>query len=120
MSPNNFFYLDYYQGDSKTEPLAIGGDLPLSKCYSFEPDLPELTEAETKYVVGIQANVWTEYISNIRYAEYMTFPRGLALSEIAWSPKAPKDFPAFKKRVEKHMPYMDALKINYSKVFLKQ
>jgi hexosaminidase len=120
MSPNNFFYLDYYQGDSKTEPLAIGGDLPLSKSYSFEPDLPELTAEETKYVVGIQANVWTEYISNIKYAEYMTYPRALALSEIAWSPKAPKDFPAFKKRVEKHMPYMDALKINYSKVFLKQ
>ncbi len=120
MSPNSFFYLDYYQGDSKTEPLAIGGNLPLSKCYSFEPDLPELTPEETKHVVGIQANVWTEYISNMKYAEYMTYPRALALSEIAWSPKAPKDFPAFKKGVEKHMPYMDALKINYSKVFLQQ
>ena len=120
MSPNSFFYLDYYQGDSKTEPLAIGGNLPLSKCYSFEPDLPELTAAEAKHVVGIQANVWTEYISNIQYAEYMTYPRALALSEVAWSPKAPKDYPAFKKRVEGHLPHMDALKINYSKVFLQQ
>ena len=120
MSPNSFFYLDYYQGDSKTEPLAIGGNLPLSKSYSFEPDLPELTAEEAKHVVGIQANVWTEYISNIQYAEYMTYPRALALSEVAWSPKAPKDYPAFKKRLEAHLPHMDALKINYSKVFLKQ
>jgi hexosaminidase len=120
MSPNSFFYLDYYQGDSKTEPLAIGGNLPLSKSYSFEPDLPELTEEETKHVVGIQANVWTEYISNIKYAEYMTYPRALALSEIAWSPKAKKDFPAFKKRLEAHLPHMDALKINYSKAFITQ
>ena len=120
MSPNSFFYLDYYQGDAKTEPLAIGGDLPLSKSYSFEPDLPELTEEETKHVVGIQANVWTEYISNIKYAEYMTYPRALALAEIAWSPKAPKDYPGFKKRLTAHLPHMDARKINYAKVFLKQ
>ena len=120
MSPNSFFYLDYYQGDAKTEPLAIGGDLPLSKSYSFEPDLPELTEEETRHVVGIQANVWTEYISNIKYAEYMTYPRALALAEIAWSPKAPKDYPGFKKRLTAHLPHMDARKINYAKVFLKQ
>ncbi|MEY3159978.1 MAG: hypothetical protein RLZZ49_1458 [Bacteroidota bacterium] len=120
MSPNSFFYLDYYQGDSKTEPLAIGGNLPLSKSYSFEPDLPELTEEETKHVVGIQANVWTEYISNIKYAEYMTYPRALALSEIAWSPKASKDYSAFKRKLTAHLPHMDARKINYAKVFLTQ
>jgi hexosaminidase len=120
MSPNSFFYLDYYQGDSKTEPLAIGGNLPLSKSYSFEPDLPELTEEETKHVVGIQANVWTEYISNIKYAEYMTYPRALALSEIAWSPKAPKDYSAFKRKLTAHLPHMDARKINYAKIFLTQ
>jgi hexosaminidase len=70
MSPNNFFYLDYYQADPKTQPLAIGGNLPLSKCYSFEPDLPELTEAEAKHIVGVQANLWTEYIGTPAYAEY--------------------------------------------------
>ena len=120
MSPNSFFYLDYYQGDPRTEPLAIGGDLPLAKSYSFEPDLPELTAEEARHVVGIQANVWTEYISDIGYAEYMTYPRTLALAEIAWSPKAPKDFPAFKKRLETHLPHLDAMKVNYSKAFLKQ
>ena len=120
MSPNSYFYLDYYQADPKTEPIAIGGNLPLSKCYSFEPNLPELTAEEAKHVVGIQANLWTEYISNIAYAEYMTYPRALALSEIAWSTKESKNYPDFKKRLTGHLPAMDALKINYSKAFLSQ
>ena len=120
MSPNSFFYIDYYQGDSKTEPLAIGGNLPLSKCYSFEPNLPELTPEEAKHVVGIQANLWTEYIDNIDYAEYMTYPRALALSEVSWSPKAVKNYAQFKKRVAGHLPTMDALNIHYSEAFLSQ
>ena len=120
MSPNSYFYLDYYQADAKTEPLAIGGNLPLSKCYSFEPNLPELTAEEAKHVVGIQANVWTEYISNITYAEYMTYPRALALSEVSWSAKEAKNYADFKKRLTGHLPAMDALKINYSKAFLTQ
>jgi hexosaminidase len=120
MSPNSYFYLDYYQADPKTEPIAIGGNLPLSKCYSFEPNLPELTAEEAKHVVGIQANLWTEYISNIAYAEYMTYPRALALSEIAWSTKESKNYPDFKKRLTGHLPAMDAMKINYSKAFLAQ
>ena len=120
MSPNSYFYLDYYQADPKTEPIAIGGLLPLSKSYSFEPNLPELTAEEAKHVVGIQANVWTEYINNISYAEYMTYPRALALSEIAWSAKESKNYADFKKRLTGHLPAMDALKINYSKAFLEQ
>ena len=120
MSPNSYFYIDYYQSEAKTEPIAIGGFLPLSKCYSFEPDLPELTAEEAKHVVGIQANLWTEYISNLPYAEYMTYPRALALSEVSWSPKGSKNYEDFKKRLKGHMPSMDALKINYSKAFLSQ
>lgn len=120
MSPNSYFYLDYYQADPKTEPIAIGGNLPLSKCYSFEPNLPELTAEEAKHVVGIQANVWTEYISHIGYAEYMTYPRALALSEVAWSTKESKNYADFKRRLTGHLPSMDALKINYSKAFLTQ
>jgi len=120
MSPNSYFYIDYYQAEAKTEPIAIGGFLPLSKCYSFEPDLPELTAEEAKHVVGIQANLWTEYVSNLPYAEYMTYPRALALSEVSWSPKGSKNYEDFKKRLKGHMPSMDALKINYSKAFLTQ
>lgn len=120
MSPNSFFYLDYYQGAPASEPLAIGGNLPLAKCYSFEPDLPELTTEEARHVIGVQANVWTEYIGDLKYAEYMTYPRALALAEVAWTPKGKKDYDGFKARVKARMPYMDALKVNYSKTFLGQ
>ena len=120
MSPNSHFYLDYYQGEPKGEPLAIGGFLTLSKCYSFEPELPELTPAEAKYIIGVQANVWTEYISAFSHIEYMTYPRALALAEVGWSSKGTKDFPAFLERVKQHLPVMDSRKINYSKTFLKQ
>jgi hexosaminidase len=120
MSPNSHFYLDYYQGEPKGEPLAIGGFLTLSRCYSFEPELPELTPAQTKYIKGVQANVWTEYIGTFSQVEYMTYPRALALAEVGWSPKGNKDFPAFLERVKQHLPVMDTRKINYSKTFLKQ
>lgn len=120
MSPNSFFYLDYYQGEAKNEPLAIGGNLPLSKCYSFEPNLPELNEQEAKRVIGIQANVWTEYIYDIKKAEYMAYPRALALAEVAWSPMKVKNYEDFKKRVVGILPAFDVLKVNYSKTFLTQ
>jgi hexosaminidase len=115
MSPNSYFYLDYYQADPKTQPLAIGGLLPLAKSYSFEPDLPELTAEEAKHIVGVQANVWTEYISTPAYAEYMTYPRGLALAEVNWSSKQNRNYDDFLKRLKAHLPAMDALKINYCK-----
>jgi hexosaminidase len=120
MSPNSFLYFDYYQDDPKTEPIAIGGNLTLAKTYSFEPYLPELNAAEAKHVIGIQGNVWTEYIKDLPYAEYMTYPRALALAEIAWSPMASKNYADFKKRVTGHLPVLDALKVNYAKSFLKQ
>lgn len=120
MSPNSFFYLDYYQADPKTEPIAIGGNLLLSKCYSFEPNLPELTEEQAKHVIGIQANMWTEYVADLPYAEYMTYPRALALAEVAWSPKAAKDYEWFKNRVKAQMPLLDSRKVNYCKAFLNQ
>ena len=120
MSPNSFLYFDYYQADANTEPIAIGGNLTLAKTYSFEPYLPELNAAEAKHVIGIQGNVWTEYIKDLPYAEYMTYPRALALAEIAWSPMAAKNYGDFKKRVTGHLPVLDALKVNYAKAFLKQ
>ena len=120
MSPNGDFYLDYYQDDPKNEPLAIGGYLTLEKCYSFDPDFPELTEKQAKHIIGVQANLWTEYVNNFSYAEYMTFPRALALSEVAWSAKTQKNYPEFKKRVKAQLPALDQLKVNYAKSFLNQ
>lgn len=120
MSPNADFYLDYYQDDPKKEPLAIGGYLTLEKCYSFNPDFAELTEKEAKHIIGVQANLWTEYVNNFPYAEYMTFPRALALSEVAWTSKKEKNYPEFKTRVKAHLPVLDQLKVNYAKSFLTQ
>ena len=57
---------------------------------------------QAKHVIGIQANMWTEYVGDLPYAEYMTYPRALALAEVAWSPKGTKDYEAFKNRVKAH------------------
>jgi hexosaminidase len=84
MSPNTYLYFDYYQSkDTEHEPIAIGGYLPLEKVYSFEPT-EGIPEEYKKYIVGVQANVWTEYISTFSKVEYMTLPRLAALAEVQW------------------------------------
>lgn len=116
MSPNSYMYLDYYQGSPSTEPLAIGGFLPVEKTYSFEPFAPELTAEESKYIKGVQANLWTEYVSKPEHAEYMLFPRALATAEIGWSSKE-KDFADFGKRMTKHFERLNQMAVNYSKAY---
>lgn len=116
MSPNSYMYLDYYQADPATEPLAIGGFLPLEKTYSFEPFGTELTVEESKYIKGVQANLWTEYVSTPEYAEYMLFPRALATAEIGWSSKD-KNFEDFGIRMTKHFERLDQMAVNYSKAY---
>jgi len=89
MSPNNYFYLDYYQtADPKKngEPLGIGGYVSLEKCWSFDP-YDQLDEHTKKYIKGIQANTWTEYIKTFDHVQFMDLPRFAALSEVAWSEK---------------------------------
>ncbi len=114
MSPNNFVYLDYYQADPKTtpQPIAIGGLVTLDKIYGYEPS-SELSPEEAKYVLGVQANVWTEYISTPEYLDYMTFPRAIALSEIGWSPKGSRNFSDFQRRMQEHYKRLDKLNVNY-------
>ena len=85
LTPNSHCYFDHYQSTNDDEPLAIGGFLPLEKVYSFNPIPNELTEEESKYVLGAQGNVWTEYIPTSSKVEYMAFPRAIALSEVVWS-----------------------------------
>ena len=114
MTPTSHCYFDYYQSENPGEPLAIGGYLPLEKVYTFDPVPAELSESEAAYVLGAQGNIWTEYLPTPEAVEYMAFPRILAMSEVAWSAPAQKDYPAFVKGVEDFHPRLDTLQINYA------
>lgn len=88
-------YLDHAQSKSDQEPLSIGGNAPLIKTYSYDPVPAKLPADERKYIKGVQANVWTEYIATPARVEYSVLPRMLALSETAWSPAERKNFKRF-------------------------
>lgn len=113
MTPTTHVYFDYGQGDPAYEPLNIGSYVPLSKVYSFEPVPPELTADEAKYVIGGQANIWTEYMKTASHVEYMAFPRMLALSEVLWSKKEDRDFADFQRRLNAILPRLDKQGVNY-------
>lgn len=108
-------YFDHFQGDPITEPNAIGGYSTLEKVYSFDPVPEELKkDGKDSYVLGVQANNWSEYIHNPEILEYRLFPRALALAEIAWSPVESKDFKDFQRRVDGDAALrLDAHNINY-------
>jgi hexosaminidase len=103
MSPQIFTYIDYMQGDRLMEPL-VYASLRLKKTYEFDP-LPEGVDA--KYIKGGQANLWTEQVFNMRQAQYMTWPRGFAIAEAVWSPKAGRNFANFVERIENQFPKLD-------------
>lgn len=113
MTPTTHVYFDYGQGDPAYEPLNIGSYVPLSKVYSFEPVPPELTPDEAKYVIGGQANIWTEYMKTPQHIEYMAFPRMLALSEVLWSKKEDRDFADFQRRLNSILLRLDKQGVNY-------
>ncbi|MEO6346302.1 MAG: family 20 glycosylhydrolase [Aquaticitalea sp.] len=114
LTPGSYCYFDHYQSEDKDEPLAIGGFLPLEKVYRFNPIPEELTPEESKYVLGAQANLWTEYIPTSEKVEYMIFPRILAMSEVVWSNPKERDYKEFVSRVEHFFKRLDALNINYA------
>lgn len=104
MTPNNFFYLDYYQTadpEGNGEPLGIGGYVPLEKCYSFDP-YDQLDETVKKHIKGIQANTWTEYMASFDHVQHMDLPRFTALAEVAWSENK-TDYGQFLSRVTASM-----------------
>ena len=117
MCPGSHCYLDHYQGNPDSEPLAIGGYTTLQKSYSYEPVPDELTEEEAKHILGVQGNVWTEYITTPEKVEYMAYPRGIALAEVAWSSKEQRNWDDFSKRIEAYFSRLNQLKVNYSKCY---
>lgn len=115
MTPNTYLYFDYYQAANKdAEPLAIGGYLPLQRVYAYEPLPSVLTKEEQKYIIGVQANVWTEYISEFKKVQYMAMPRMAALAEVQWSPAARKDYQDFLNRMPQLLKHYDLLHWNYA------
>ena len=119
MSPAKYCNFDQYQTNPKSEPLAVGGLLTLEQVYKFEPVPEDLSRQEAKYIIGGQANVWTQYMKTPEYVEYMVFPRAAALSEVLWSPKESRNYPWFKKRLLELVKRYDAEGIRYCKAEFK-
>ena len=115
MTPNSHCYFDYYQGDQDAEPLAWGGNLPLSKVYQFDPVVDGMSEEQAKHVLGGQANLWTEYVPTKAQAEYMTYPRLAALAEAVWSSKDNRNWDDFSNRVSSLFQRYGIMGVNYAK-----
>ena len=100
MTPMPHCYFDFYQTkEIRDEPVAIGNFLDVAKVYAMQPVADGLSPEAAKHIIGVQANVWTEYITCPEYVEYMILPRMAALAEVQWMPESQKNFDAFKKRI---------------------
>jgi len=116
LTPTSHTYFDYYQAqDRSREPLAIGGFLPLERVYAWEPMPEGLEPQHQKHVLGVQGQIWTEYLPNPKAVEFMAFPRASALSEVAWSPSANRNFDAFRARLRAHLARLRILDVNFRK-----
>ncbi len=115
MSPTEYCYFDYYQGPAETEPLAFYRSfLPVSKVYEFDP-YAYIDASSRDNIWGVQANMWTEFIADIKHAQYMLLPRLAALSETGWAYER-KDYDSFKKRMENMTAIYDRHGYNYKPI----
>jgi hexosaminidase len=118
MSPGSHCYFDHYQSKLSSEPIAIGGYTNLEKVYNYEPIPKALSVSEANFVIGAQANVWTEYMPDFNHVMYMVYPRAIALSEVLWSRSKPNynDFTVVLERF--HFEWMRKMGIQFSKAHL--
>lgn len=116
MTPVQYLYFWWYQGDPNTEPLAAGGYITLEKVYQYDPVPSELSADESKHILGAQACAWAEYMESTEKVEYMVFPRISALAEVVWSPKEVKNWSNFLQRMAKQFRRYDQRGINYAKI----
>ncbi len=115
MTPGSHCYFDHYQSAHTNEQLSWGGFTPLSKVYSFEPVPEELTLKEKSFILGAQANLWTEYLPTIQNVEINAFPRIVALAEVLWCEKKKPYTEFVNSLVENYLPRLDKMGISYSK-----
>ena len=114
MTPTQFMYFDYYQSQERDkEPFAIGGYVPLEKVYSYEP-FDGMAPGVEDHILGVQANLWTEYIATPEHLEYMLLPRMCALSEVQWCDRGKKDYARFDTSLDHTFEILDAMGVNYS------
>ncbi|MGL4364867.1 MAG: beta-N-acetylhexosaminidase [Bacteroidales bacterium] len=114
MTPTKNYYFDYYQSkDTINEPFAIGGYVPVSKVYEFDP-YDKLNNNEKKAILGVQANLWREYIKTFEHVEYMTLPRLAALAEGGWSYDR-RNYESFLERMQSLKVLYDKEGYNYAK-----
>lgn len=111
MTPWDFVYLDLYQGEISAEPPTYGM-CRLSDSYNYDP-VPD--SVDEKYILGGQGNLWTESVNTFRHAQYMTWPRSLALAEVYWSPKSKRNWDNFINRLEAQYPRLDAAGMKYAR-----
>ncbi|WP_418709809.1 beta-N-acetylhexosaminidase [Barnesiella intestinihominis] len=120
MTPTAPLYLDYYQSRAtQNEPLAIGGYNPVDMVYNFNPIPESLTEEQAKFILGTQANIWTEYITTPEHLEYMILPRLAALSEVQWDQVENKSYDRFLDNIGHILAIYDVMGLNYAKHILE-
>jgi len=117
MTPEPYVYFDYYQSLYPAEPLTAAGYTPLSKTYSYEPVPADLKAEEEKYLKGVQGNAWSEYMDSPEKAEYMIFPRALAVAEMGWSQRQQRNYPDFLRRLRIHEPLLTRRNVHYADRF---
>ena len=111
MTPYLNCYFDYYQGSRETEPLAFGGFLPLRTAYDLDP-FEGLNAEQSRRILGVQCNLWTEFVATLDHAEYMLLPRLAAFAERAWT-GGEGNYPDFLRRLESLSRLYDAQGYEY-------
>lgn len=112
MTPNVSTYFNYYQGSPEDEPLCFTKQLSLEQAYAFDPLPGALTAAQAAHVLGVQGQLWTEYIPDAHRLQYMAFPRLSALAEIGWTYRT-KDFNDFHRRMGTHVQRLAVLGVTF-------
>ncbi len=113
MTPSTYMYLNFYQGDYKAEPMAFGAYIPLDSVYHYNPIPNAITPANKKHILGLQANIWTEYTLDDTTVEYQTYPRLLAVAETGWYGAKNHDFNKFENRLNNQYVRLDQHQIKY-------
>lgn len=116
MAPYPKYYLDYWQADPESEPLAMGGPTTLRTMYEYDPVPSVLTKEEAEYIIGVEGCVWTEYLPSPQRVEYMAWPRMCAIAESGWSSSS-KDWDCFANRLDRHFGILDYCGVNSCKAF---